>query len=54
MNGLSILFAVVVILSLALICGVIILTLIGSAQLVVAPPWVRRRSKLPPLAHHHH
>lgn len=53
MNGLSIVFAVVLILSLALICGVVILTLIGSAQLVVAPPWVRRRSKLSHVAHHH-
>ncbi|MFP5238085.1 MAG: hypothetical protein ACLGSD_19485 [Acidobacteriota bacterium] len=53
MNGLSIIFAVVVILTVAVLSGLLILLFIGGARLVAQPPWKRHKSKLPPIAHHH-
>lgn len=53
MNGLSLIFAVVVILTVAVLAGVVVLIFIGSAKLVAQPPWKRHKSKLPPVAHHH-
>lgn len=52
-NGLSLIFAVVVIISVAVIAGVLVLASIGGARLVSSPPWKHRKSKLPPVAHHH-
>lgn len=53
MNGLSLIFAVVVIITVAVVSGVIVMALIGSARLISQPPWKRRKGKLPPVAHHH-
>lgn len=53
MNGLSLIFAVVVILTVAVISGVVVLLFIGGARLVAQPPWKHRKAKIPPVAHHH-
>lgn len=53
MNGLSLIFAVVVIISVAVISGVVVLAFIGGARLISQPPWKHRKTKLPPVAHHH-
>lgn len=53
MNGLSIIFAVVVILTVTVIAGVLVLIFIGGAKLVAQPPWKRRKEKISPVAHHH-
>ena len=52
MNGLSIIFAVVVILTVAVLAGVLVLVFIGGSRLVSQPPWKRRKSKTPIAPHH--
>lgn len=53
MNGLSLIFAVVVILTVAVLSGILVMVFIGTAKMVAHPPWKRHKAKLPPVAHHH-
>ncbi len=53
MNGFSLIFAVVVIISLAVIAGVMVLALFGGIRLAQQPPWHRRKVHHPPIMHHH-
>lgn len=48
MNGYSILFAVLVIVSIAIIIGTLVLSVLGGYRLMPQPHWPRRRP------HHHH
>lgn len=52
MNGFSLIFAVVVIISLAVIAGVMVLALFGGIRLAQQPPWHRRKGHHSPIMHH--
>ncbi len=52
MNGYSLLFAVVVILAIAIISGTVVAGLLGSRQLAARPIWHRRKTKGPTPLHH--
>lgn len=51
MNGLSLIFAVVVIITVAVVAAIAVLASIEGVRLVSNPPWKRRKTKMPPVAH---
>jgi hypothetical protein len=53
MNGLSLIFAVVVIITVAVASGVVVMAFLGGARLVSHHPWKHHKTKIPPAIHHH-
>lgn len=52
MNGLSLIFAVVVIITVAVVAGVVVMGFVGGARMLADPPWKRRKTKVTPFPHH--
>jgi len=53
MNGFSLIFAVVVILTVAVISGAVVLALLGGLRFASQPPWQKRKGKGVTVVHHH-
>jgi hypothetical protein len=52
MNGYSLIFAVVVIVTIAVISGAVVMGLIGARQLAMNTAWRRKSTRWPFIAHH--
>lgn len=53
MNGLSIMLAAIVILTIAVISGAVVLAMLGGLRRASQPPWAKRKGKGSTIAHHH-
>ncbi len=52
MNGFSLIFSVVLIITAAVVCGVVIMMLLGGLRHLPLPPWRRRKHTHSALAGH--